>query len=163
MRGSGTTNEKGSFRIGGLNPGKFKLLARMVYLTYPPEIRSDGTEEIHYSHTYYPDSPDERTAARVEVLPGREAGGMVIHALRAPMVKMTGTVSGIPEKGVAAFMSIVGEGLDENVDLKPNGAFEIWRLDPGEYVLTAIFSGWHAAIEIGADRGGSGDVQRGEG
>ena len=49
-----TTDANGNFRIGGLAPGKYRVRAGQEFVPFQPEIRTDGTEQIHYSPTYFP-------------------------------------------------------------------------------------------------------------
>jgi len=61
------TDDGGMFRIGGLPPGKYRVIAQPESLPLPPEIRTDGTAEVHYSATYYPNALSAKEASRVEV------------------------------------------------------------------------------------------------
>ena len=54
LREGDMTDPYGQFRMGSLPPGKYRLRAAPRALNLPPEIRSDGTTEIHYVTTYYP-------------------------------------------------------------------------------------------------------------
>jgi protocatechuate 3,4-dioxygenase beta subunit len=40
---SASTDDRGMFRIGGIPPGKYRVLARLNNLPFPPEIRTDQT------------------------------------------------------------------------------------------------------------------------
>ena len=44
-----TTDANGNFRIGGLAPGKYRVRAGQEFVPFQPEIRTDGSEQIHYS------------------------------------------------------------------------------------------------------------------
>src|ERR1017187_2490976 len=52
----GATDEKGEYHIAGVAPGKYRVRAVPQQTQSPPEIRSDGTTEEHYSTTYYPET-----------------------------------------------------------------------------------------------------------
>jgi hypothetical protein len=45
----GSTDDKGEFRIGGLHPGKYRVKATPQTTQLPPETRTDGTTDVHYS------------------------------------------------------------------------------------------------------------------
>jgi hypothetical protein len=137
--GGTTTDEKGNFRLGGLPPGKYRLRAKPQSPPFPPEIRTDGTEEVHYRRTFYPNVPDEPSAAAVEVGPGAETGGIEIHLLRGRVVRVSGVVTGIPPASERVNITVQDgmAGFNSNALMKADGTFRIWRLDPGKYRITA--------------------------
>ncbi|HMD70418.1 MAG TPA: carboxypeptidase-like regulatory domain-containing protein [Bryobacteraceae bacterium] len=160
---STTTDEKGEFRIGGLHPGRYpvKAVPNELFLSTLPsvkEIRLDGSEELHHAPTYYPGSLTVRSAGRVAVTAGGETGGVVIRLIRMPIVRIGGTVTGAPAGGGNVFIEIRrGDVLVRSMWTRPDRSFEIWRLDPGQYSLTAEWYGSEeqhlqsapAGIEIG--------------
>jgi hypothetical protein len=143
LMGAGTvTDEKGQFRIGGLAPGKYRLLATPPKGPMGPEKRSDGTSEVHHAATYYPSSLEAKGAGRVAVNPGTETSGIGIRLVRTPIVRVSGRVSGVPAKAYARIMLRRGSTRDSLGSMvKPDGAFEIWRVDPGAYTLVAACDG----------------------
>jgi len=141
-----TTDEKGEFRIGGLAPGRYpiKAVPNELYLSTLPsvkETRLDGSEELHHAPTYYPGSLTARSAGRVVVTAGGETGGVVIQLIRTPIVRIGGTVSGAPPGGNVVIRisrgTSRGMALVDQMRLRSDRSFEIWRLDPGQYSLTA--------------------------
>ncbi len=135
-----TTEKKGEFRIGGLAPGKYRVYAKPPADDLPQEIRTDGTAEIHYRGTYFPNVPDTISAVRVSVAAGSETGGIEIHLIRAPIVNLSGTIQGI-SKGAGEVWLLVQEGcIDPNTEettVGADGKFHLWRLDPGRYCVRA--------------------------
>jgi protocatechuate 3,4-dioxygenase beta subunit len=137
--GEAVTDDNGKFRIGGLNPGRYKVRAMPRDLPIPPEIRTDGTKEVHYSRTYYPGALLAKSAARVEARAGSETSGVDIRLLRTPIVRVSGTVSGLPPGTQNAYIELLqrhGTTIAGNV--KGDGTFAIWKLDPGTYTLAAV-------------------------
>jgi hypothetical protein len=141
-----TTDDKGEYRIGGLRPGRYRIKASPQALPLPPEIRSDGTTDAHYSPTYYPGVLPVTSATRLQVQPAAQLAGMDIRLVRTPMVTVSGKVTGAPE-GAKNIMiqvqrlSASGFSGSSGSQAKPDGTFYLWRLDPGKYTLTAsIFS-----------------------
>jgi hypothetical protein len=146
------SDAQGRFRIGGLMPGKYRIRATPEEPLTPPEIRTDGTLEAHYSQTYYPSSLDEAGAARVSVEAGTEAAGNEIRLVRTPIVRVSGRVTGIPP-GAENVALIAQRGRDSNqgfsvglvrntvwsggAQVKKDGTFTLWRLAPGPYRLGA--------------------------
>jgi hypothetical protein len=136
------TDDEGQFRLGGLAPGRYRLLASSPELQLPPEIRTDGTVETNNAATYYPSSLTRRGAGRIEVKPGGEVSGVEVRMVRTPVVGVSGTVSGLP-KGTRTAVQVrsleVGSGTGTTV--KPDGTFAVWRLSPGKYVFSVSIQG----------------------
>jgi hypothetical protein len=113
-------------------------------LPFPPEIRSDGTPDIHYAATYYGDSLTGKSAQRLEVKSGAEMSGIDIHLVRTPIVTVSGKIVGLPAGSKGAFIQATspdGNGAQQGASAKADGSFEMWRLDPGKYTLVASVMG----------------------
>ena len=144
-----STDARGRFRLGGLTPGKYRIKATPNDPGFPPEIRTDGTVEAHYSETYYPSALDEAGAARVAVQAGAESGGIEIRLVRTPIVRVSGKVSGVPASAENVQLTVnrmrdrsrgffVGHmGGWSGARVKKDGTFAIWRLAPGPYRIAA--------------------------
>lgn len=153
MQGS-QSDAQGRFRIGGLVPGKYRIKATADEPQTPPEIRTDGTAEVHYSGTYYPSSLDAASGGKVIVAPGGETGGIEIRLVRTPIVRVSGKVTGIPQGADNIFL-VVQPSHDNNPDwgfimnggrsggtqVKKDGTFTLWRLAPGPYRISARRNG----------------------
>jgi Carboxypeptidase regulatory-like domain len=139
---SGSTDDKGQFRIGGLHPGRYRVKAIPETTQFPPEIRTDGTAEVHYSATYYPDALVKKQGTRIEVQAASELTGIDIHLARTPIVGVSGKVIGLPAgaKNVAISAqrtSVADQTWQSAATMKANGSFTFWNLDPGKYTLVA--------------------------
>ena len=77
-------------------PGKYRVRAGQEFVPFQQEIRTDGTEQIHYSPTYFPNALEHAAATRVEVRPDSEASGIAIHMVRTPIIFVRGVVIGAP-------------------------------------------------------------------
>lgn len=130
------TDDSGHFRLSGLLPGTYRVHASPVQIPMPPEKRTDGTQEIHYSATYYPGSLTAKGAARVSVNPGAEANGIDIRLVRTPIIRVSGQLVGFPNPEDAN-VDIRSGGQSSQGPIKPDGSFEMWRLDPGKYQIVA--------------------------
>ncbi len=136
----GISDDNGKFRIGGLSPGRYRVRAMPRDLPVSPEIRTDGTTEVHYSPTYYPATLLSRSASRVDVRAGSETAGIDIRLLRTPIVRVSGTVSGLPPGAQNASIQIVHRhGSMNGGSVKGDGTFQIWKLDPGSYTIDAVW------------------------
>jgi Carboxypeptidase regulatory-like domain len=136
-----TTDEKGQFRISGVPPGRYRLVANPAVMPFPPEIRTDGTREVHYARTYYPDALTVKTGQRVEIAAGMETPGMDIHLVQTPVVTLSGKVMDAPAGGKTQVRAVAsaatGGGIQMAGYVKADGSFQIWQLDPGKYTLVA--------------------------
>jgi large repetitive protein len=131
-----TTDTNGNFRIGGLAPGKYRVRAGQEFVPFQAEIRTDGTEQIHYSPTYFPNVLEPTAAMRVEVRPDFEAGGTVIQMVRTPLVFVRGVVLGVPRN--ANIQLMLGSNGKFTVDgVRQDGTFQIPNVNPGKYRLFA--------------------------
>jgi hypothetical protein len=138
---SGTTDEHGQFRIGGLTPGKYSVRAEHNQgFGGRPEIRTDGTVEMHHAMTYYPAALTQKEAGKVTVPPGGETSGADIRLVRLPFVRVSGRVVGMPQNAEQAFIEVSQGGGGTGTTLAPDGSFEMWRLNPGKYKLSAEWS-----------------------
>jgi protocatechuate 3,4-dioxygenase beta subunit len=136
-----SSDERGYFRLGGLAPGKYRVKANPGFGNgMPREIRTDGTTESHHGSTYYPGVASAKEATWVEVRPAGESGGTDIHLRLVPWVRVSGKVTGLPEGNHASLMARPAGSF--NVSgfsmIRPNGTFEIWSLEPGKFILSAM-------------------------
>jgi hypothetical protein len=131
------TDDRGQFRIGGLAPGRYRLKASPQNLQIPPEIRSDGTAEVHTITTWFPNAIEPKTASRISVEAAVDSGGVEIRLAHAPIVRVSGTVQG---GGNARIEIRRGDTSYGGFAVKPDGSFTVWRLDPGKYSLCAYWS-----------------------
>jgi hypothetical protein len=136
-----TSDEKGQFRISGVPPGRYRVAANPAIMPFPPEICTDGTREVHYARTYYPDALTVKAGQRVEVGAGAEVMGIDIRLVRTPVVTLSGRVMDVPAGGKTVVRAIAsaatGGGVQMANNVRPDGSFQIWQLDPGKYTVVA--------------------------
>jgi hypothetical protein len=140
-------DERGQFRLF-VAPGKYYLTAGPPLTAAgmgPAEIRTDGTSDLAYANTYYPDTPDASTATTVEVKPGGDVTGLEIH-LRSGAVRRNLSVSGVVT-GISACAPLVAYQYGETPDrvstgnsrgrVDAGGRFSFDNLPPGYLRLLA--------------------------
>ncbi len=138
---SAWTDDRGQYRIGGLEPGKYRVRALPVNLLVPPETRTDGTSEVQYAATYYPGVLLPKDAARVEVHAGADTGGVDIPLLRTSVVRVSGTVSGLPPSTRNVHIELRrGRATTTTGIVSENGSFVLWRPNPGPYTIQAVWT-----------------------
>ena len=150
---SGVTDDRGQYRIGGLDPGRYRVRAETQKRPMPPEIRTDGTTEILYADTYHPGALDVKGAARVALGPGSDITGIDIRLVRIPILRMAGRVTGMPEGAKNVYLQAERTHGGAGTQVKPDGSFELWRPNPGKYTLRAMCNDsgemlWSGVVEV---------------
>jgi hypothetical protein len=141
--GGANTNDLGEYRIFGLAPGRYYLVAKESNDDWEANVDasvSPATE--NYVSTYYPGTRDPGAAMPIDIGPG-EMRDLNLALVKSRTFYVYGRVQGRPDaevvllpRGQAAWMSID----QRNHGTGPNGAFEFHGILPGAYTLTA--SNW---------------------
>ncbi len=134
--GSGLSDDLGRFRITNLAGSRFLVKAR-INESLPPEIRTDGTIQVNYGSTYYPSSLSPQSAVPVATQAGRETADVVIKMKPAPLVRVSGAVTGNPPGDPRLSFAIASETGSFTVALDSMNRFSLWGLDPGRHTLFA--------------------------
>lgn len=132
------TDDRGFFRAEHLAPGEYIAAATLSAHVVYEGVRST------YATTYWPDAPDVRGAAPLEVRAGEEIGGLTFTMRLVPVVRVSGLVvnsADAPAAGTARLMR-----SDENtpgietqtVELNASGEFAFDNVRAGEYVIHAV-------------------------
>jgi protocatechuate 3,4-dioxygenase beta subunit len=89
-----TTDDLGQFRLWGLSPGEYVVVAdaRMNTFIAPNAPPETDEERLGYVTTYYPGTLDEGTAQRVRVKAGEETQGIDIRVGMARLYHVSGSV-----------------------------------------------------------------------
>jgi hypothetical protein len=125
-----STNERGEFRLGGVAPGRYFLVAR------PRVGRSEGP-------VYYPDKLQFADATPIDIVEGmtRSGADMTIDVDRASRI------SGIVTDAKGALVTIgsvqmhgtdrtTAAIIERQVQIGPDGRFDFHSVLPGAYALT---------------------------
>jgi len=156
---SGTTNDLGEYRLSGLFPGQYWIVAMP-----PPDFRdyerphkkspsgansadtqndsadaNDAQPETRYLTTYYPGTYDAMQASSVAL---KAADEMPVNFTLAPArtYRVRGIVTGATagQKFSVELFSKAGDSYHANADeIGPDGRFEVRGVGPGTYVLRA--------------------------
>ncbi len=145
LAGQGMSDDRGSFRIAGLQPGKYRLR------TGPKELE-DGTGLLP---TYFGNTAVGESANTVEVALGEDTGGVSIRPVAGTLLRLSGRVS---RPGFASV--ILYSDLGRRVAaVDPSGHFTFGELSPGRVELTAESGRGELAQAAYASLWLSGDVE----
>jgi len=147
--GSSSTNDLGEYRIFGLAPGKYFVVARDVSTLSgssgpASEDRSTTPQPVEgYVPTFYPGSMDASSAVQVNVVAGLQMQGTNITLARSRLVSVRGRL--VNQTGNAgARLSIamlpkepMGYPNMMSPTVDTQGRFEIRNLVPGEYAISS--------------------------
>jgi len=139
---SGTTNDLGEYRIGGLAAGEYLVLAATT--REPVTVGAKPDEPRVYAPTFYPGTMENHQATKVEVHPGDEANAS-FSLISTRTFTVRGRVSGVAfsrPPGTAPSLSnmvhlqpasgLTGRELVGG-PIRPDGTFEISGVLPGSY------------------------------
>jgi hypothetical protein len=145
--GSESTNDLGEYRLAGLFPGQYWIVAMP-----PPDMRdyekqqenspqgdnqSDVQPDTRYVTTYFPGTYDAMQASTVTLKAGDE---MPVNLTLTPArtYRVRGIVTGVlaGQKANVELVSKAGDSAHSN-EVGPDGQFELRGIAPGSYVLMA--------------------------
>lgn len=149
------TDDTGAFRVWGLAPGDYIVGARPNRFT--ADAASDDARRAGYATTYYPGTASLSGARTIRVAAGRDTGGVGFSMVSVPLARVTGVVQ-LPAE-VSGRLVNLGVGLvaPQRLDgyvtrgarARDDGAFELTRLAPGTYQITARYFGQGGAEYYG--------------
>jgi protocatechuate 3,4-dioxygenase beta subunit len=143
--GTEATNDLGEYRLSGLFPGQYWILAmpppdfrdyeKQPEKSQPGENQGDSEPDTRYLATYYPGTYDAIQASAVTLKAGDE---VPVNFTLAPArtYRIRGIVGGLPasQKPTVELVSKAGDSYHAN-DIGPDGQFEVPGVGPGSYVL----------------------------
>jgi hypothetical protein len=136
-RGQGFTNDLGEFRIFGLAPGQYFVMARSA------RFASWGKKDDGYTPSYYPGVPDPGRAAPVTVTAGSEFADVDFNFRTTKAYAVRGQIDasacGGTSGGGIANLTPLGPGFSpyQFGSLLHGGTFEFKGVPPGSYLILA--------------------------
>jgi hypothetical protein len=149
-----STDDNGHFRIFGLQPGEYVVIAEPQDFGDPR--RDDALKLLP---TYLPSASTLAEAAPIQIRAGQEVGDLEIRLLTGRTFKVSGSV--MTSKGLAfsrrlgqvSFSEPVrGGGMNtRGVDLRNDGTFEVDGIRPGTYSIDVGPTSWNPDDDVPAD------------
>jgi hypothetical protein len=141
---SPTTDDTGAFRVWGLAPGDYLVGARPNRFVADPAADRESARQ-GYAATYFPGTPQLGDARPVRVTPGRDTTGIAFALVPVRLAAVRGTVLLPPDTAArevnlslsALIPRRLDGGLTRSARLQDDGSFEVGRLAPGTYQVTA--------------------------
>lgn len=145
--GMAATNDLGEYRLAGLFPGQYWVVAipapdfrdyeRQQDKSARLDQQTESAPETRYLPTYYPGTNDALQGSSVALRPGDEVP-VNLTLLPARAFQVRGVVSGI-RANQSMVVELVAKADDSvrSVEVRPDGQFEIRGVGPGTYVLRA--------------------------
>jgi hypothetical protein len=137
--GGPTTDDRGQYRITGLQPGRYFVSASAS----GDASGGGGFQGVGYAPIYYPNSPDLSAAVRVAVDAGQSLTGIDIGFAPTPTFTVAGQVverqGAVPAQVTLALRARTGmlSVINRSVDVPGDGTFAFRNVAPGDYVLKA--------------------------
>ncbi len=151
VAGQTRTDDRGYFRIHGLEPGAYLLAA--IYDKPIAKLKEDAPldappREPGYASVFYPSGLRITDALPVRVASGQELTGLDMFLERAEGIRVTGSVTDGCTGQLSAGANIEvarvdeqGATLNANADVQQmTGEYTIRGLTPGAYIVTATLS-----------------------
>jgi protocatechuate 3,4-dioxygenase beta subunit len=151
-----TTNDAGEYRLSGLDPGSYQIRA---YTTDAWES-DDGKETYAHVATYFPGVTGTEQSANVNVPLGAEVGGLDFHLIAGRAARIAGVVqdaNGAPMPAQVVNLDRItrtvggalgGAGFGAVAKTDANGAFDMPKLPPGEYIAYTGSSSERVSIQV---------------
>jgi hypothetical protein len=140
--GTAATNDLGEYRLTGLFPGQYWIVAMppVDFRDYEKEEKSlagEGQPDTRYVNTYYPGTYDAMLASAVTVKAGDEMPAN-FTLVPARTYRVRGIVMGVAagQKPAVELASKAGDSIRSS-EVGPDGQFEVRGVAPGSYVMRA--------------------------
>jgi hypothetical protein len=134
-----STDDRGEFRIFGVPPGDYVIVARFDGMDL------GSRDRVRYVPTYYPGTPVASEAQRISVGAGQELPGITIALARAATATVRGVVRSSGQASPGPFTFVIAReiggpqayGQPATAIAAGDGLFAIAGLLPGAYLVEA--------------------------
>ncbi|SPE43070.1 conserved exported hypothetical protein [Candidatus Sulfopaludibacter sp. SbA3] len=130
MVAKATTDDRGVYRIFGLEPGPYVVRAAT-------KLYDDGG----YLPAFYKDSPTVESARPVEVVLDQDVPDITIRPSPGRLYNVAGTVYNPGNPRVQTTVTLVSDMGSESVTTESNGRYKFTPVAPGKYELYAMAFG----------------------
>jgi len=138
------TDDLGQFRLFGLQPGDYAVVADARPNTFVnPNAQADSEDDrVGFMTTYYPTAVDEAAAQRVRTRAGAETPGLEIRMATGRLFRLSGMVTdsqGRPvARGNGSMIKRAGGSVSTSYgfSIDEAGRFQMKNIAPGSYRLT---------------------------
>ncbi len=140
--GTEATNDLGEYRLAGLFPGQYWIVAMppVDFRDYEKQEKSlagEGPPDTRYINTYYPGTYDAMLASPVTLKAGDE---MPVNFTLVPArtYRVRGIITGVTagQKPSVELVSKAGDSIRAS-EVGPDGQFEVRGVAPGSYAVRA--------------------------
>jgi hypothetical protein len=136
-----TTDDRGAYRLWGLDAGDYYVRATRGLLVFTDSGMSGYASQPGLAAVYFPGTADVDAAGRVPVRHGQEVSGLDIALLPVRTARVRGTVAGPASikggTGVSLVRAGPVPGLAGVAEADADGHFELAGVPPGRYMLRA--------------------------
>jgi len=134
-QGFSTSNDLGAFRLFGIAPGSYYVMATLRDFTV-----ADSTDREGYEPTYFPGTGSLAEAQRITIAPGQVVSGLTLPLLPVRTSRISGVALDASGKPLAATNVVAMDrsgfvGAPRSATVKPDGTFTISSVTPGQYVV----------------------------
>lgn len=135
----GSTDDRGEFRLFGIAPGDYYLVASF------DERDVGSSDRVRYVPTYYPGAMSPGDAQPVAIKVGQEIAGITLSLLRATTASVSGIVRPADSRSPGLFAFVSASPISESsvhsdfaqAIAGADGSFTIGGLLPGAYAIEA--------------------------
>jgi len=137
------TNDQGEYRIAGLPPGRYIVVAQLSPIPMGSPLRRPPQAAGTYVPTYYPGLSDAAQASPIDVVRGATTNGIDFSLLSVATYQVSGVVvdsDGRPVAGAVAKLLPRGSGslaLFQSTPTGRDGTFRVLNVPPGTFVAVA--------------------------